>query len=124
MAILRSYHFLFETLLSNLLPYFKIWSEKQHQTLCYRPIYRRCACFSSAGSSKIKIRTSSWHKFRLALCHDEVRILIFDDTAEQKRSESPQFCFTQLYSTRVGRDPGIQSFQSFRTPVPQQPITD
>jgi hypothetical protein len=47
------------------------------------PDPRRCDCFSSAGSSKIKIRTSSsWHKFRLALCHDEVRILIFDDTAE------------------------------------------
>ena len=34
------------------------------------------------GSSKIKIRTSSWHKTQLALYHDEVRILIFDDPAE------------------------------------------
>ena len=31
----------------------------------------RCDCFSSAGSSKIKIRTPSWHrsKAQLALCH-------------------------------------------------------
>ena len=36
----------------------------------------------SAGSSKIKIRTSSSHKAQLALWLDEVRILIFDDPAE------------------------------------------
>ena len=43
-------------------------------------------CWFSAGSSKIQIRTSSWHKAILALllavCHDEVRIWIFDDSAE------------------------------------------
>jgi hypothetical protein len=38
----------------------------------------RCDYFSSAGSSKIKIRTSSWHKSQLALFRDEVRILIFE----------------------------------------------
>ena len=42
----------------------------------------RCQASSSAGSSKIKIRTSPWHKAKSALCHDEVRILIFDDPAE------------------------------------------
>ena len=49
----------------------------------------RCICFSSARSSKIKIRTSSWHKAQLALGHVEVRILIFDDPAEQERSQRP-----------------------------------
>jgi hypothetical protein len=34
------------------------------------------------GHLKIKIRTSSRHKAQLALCLDEVRILIFDDPAE------------------------------------------
>ena len=38
--------------------------------------------YSSAGSSKIKIRTSSPYKAELALYGDEVRILIFDDLAE------------------------------------------
>ena len=38
--------------------------------------------YSSAESSKIKIRTSSRHKANLALWRDEVRILIFDDPAE------------------------------------------
>ena len=42
----------------------------------------RCQAFRSAGSSKIKIRTSPWHKDKSALCHGEVRILIFDDPAE------------------------------------------
>ena len=42
----------------------------------------RCQASSSAGSSKIKIRTSLWHKATSALCHDEVRILIFDGPAE------------------------------------------
>ena len=43
---------------------------------------------------------------KLALCHDEVRILIFDDPAENERGQRPKFCFTQLYSTyptRAGR---------------------
>jgi hypothetical protein len=38
--------------------------------------------YLSAKSSTIKIRTSSWHKAQLASCHDEVRILIFDDFVE------------------------------------------
>jgi hypothetical protein len=38
--------------------------------------------YLSAKSSKIKIRTSSWHKAKRALCHDEVRILIFDRMTE------------------------------------------
>mgnify|MGYP006970192211 CR=1 FL=1 len=42
----------------------------------------RCQAPSSGGPSKIKIRTSPWHKADLALCHGEVRILIFDDPAE------------------------------------------
>jgi len=42
----------------------------------------RCPLSFSAGSSKIKIRTSSRHKANLALWRDEVRILIFDDPAE------------------------------------------
>ena len=37
---------------------------------------------SSAGSSKIKIRTSSRHKANWALWRDEVRILIFDDPSK------------------------------------------
>ena len=46
------------------------------------PDLGRCQAFRSAGSSKIKIRTSPWHKDKSALCHGEVRILIFDDPAE------------------------------------------
>jgi hypothetical protein len=42
----------------------------------------RCQSYSSAVSSKIKIRTSSCHKVNWASCHDEVRILIFDNPAE------------------------------------------
>jgi hypothetical protein len=42
----------------------------------------RCQAFRSAGSSKIKIRTSPWHKDKSALCHGEVRILVFDGPAE------------------------------------------
>jgi hypothetical protein len=42
----------------------------------------RCPLYSSAGSSKIKIRTSSPYKAKLALYGDEVRILIFEDPAE------------------------------------------
>ena len=29
----------------------------------------------------------------------EVRILIFDDPAEQEEQQVPEFCFTQVYST-------------------------
>ena len=57
------------------------------------PDLGRCPLYSSAGSSKIKIRTSSWHKAQLALCHDEVRILIFDDPAENEREQHPKFYF-------------------------------
>jgi hypothetical protein len=42
----------------------------------------RAIGYSSAGSSKIKIRTTSPYKAQLALYGDEVRILIFDDPAE------------------------------------------
>ena len=42
----------------------------------------RCDSYSSAGSSKIKIRTSLANKAQLALLANEVRILIFDDPAE------------------------------------------
>ena len=39
----------------------------------------------------------------IALCHDhdEVRILIFDDPAENERGQRPEFCSAQLYSTAV-----------------------
>ena len=49
----------------------------------------RCGFSSSAGSWKIKIRTSSLHKANGALCHDEVRILIFDDPAELEKPQRP-----------------------------------
>ena len=55
--------------------------------------------FCSVGSSKIKIRTSSRHKAKLALWRDEVRILIFDDPAELYEWQRPKFCLTQLYSS-------------------------
>jgi hypothetical protein len=35
----------------------------------------------------------------LALCHDEVRILIFDDPAEQDDWQRPEFRSAQLDST-------------------------
>ena len=50
-----------------------------------------CSLSFLAGSSKIKIRTSSWHKFKLDICHDEVRILIFDDLAENERGQHSKF---------------------------------
>jgi hypothetical protein len=43
---------------------------------------KRCRLSCSAGSSKIKIRTSSRNKAQSALLRDEVRIWIFDDPAE------------------------------------------
>jgi hypothetical protein len=58
----------------------------------------RCPISFSAGSSKIKIRTSSCSQANLALLHDEVQILIFDDPAELERRQRPEFCSTQLYS--------------------------
>jgi hypothetical protein len=39
--------------------------------------------------SEIKIRTSSLHKTNLALCGDEVRIVIFDDPAEREQPQRP-----------------------------------
>ena len=51
--------------------------------------------------SKIKIRTSSPYKAEWALYGDGVRILIFDDPAEQERRQRPELRFTQLHSTRV-----------------------
>ena len=50
----------------------------------------RCDSYSSAGSSKIKIQTSSPYKAQLALYGDEVRILIFDDPAENERGQRPE----------------------------------
>ena len=55
------------------------------------PDLGRCDVSCSAESSKIKIRTSSWHKADLALCHGEVRILIFDDPAELEAWQRPKF---------------------------------
>jgi hypothetical protein len=53
----------------------------------------RCPLAFSAGSSKIKIRTSSRHNAKFALCLDEVRILIFDDPAKNERGERPRLQF-------------------------------
>jgi hypothetical protein len=50
----------------------------------------RCPLSLSAGSSKIKIGTSSPYKANLALYGDEVRILIFDDPAENERGQRPE----------------------------------
>ena len=61
----------------------------------------RCQASSSAGSSKIKIRTSPWHKAKSALCHDEVRILIFDDPAELDAWQRTKYRFTQLNSIKL-----------------------
>jgi hypothetical protein len=49
--------------------------------------------------SKIQIRTSSRNKAQLALLRDEVRILIFDDAAEQERGQRPEFSSAQLDSS-------------------------
>jgi hypothetical protein len=46
------------------------------------PDLGRCDSYSSAESSKIKIRTSLADKAQLALLVNEVRILIFHDPAE------------------------------------------
>ena len=59
----------------------------------------RCPLYSSAGSSKIKIRTSLANKAQLALLANEVRILIFDDATENERGQRPEFCSAQLNST-------------------------
>jgi hypothetical protein len=62
-----------------------------------------CQSSSSAGSSKIKIRTSSCNKPKSALLHDEVQILIFDEPAEHEDWQVPKFCFIQLDSTHFAR---------------------
>ena len=61
----------------------------------------RCPLSFSAGSSKNKIRTSSRHKANLALWRDEVRILSFDDPAENGRGQRPEFRSAQLYSNNT-----------------------
>jgi hypothetical protein len=48
-----------------------------------------CQSSWSAESSKIKILTSSGSKAGLAVLHDEVRNLIFDDPAEQDDLQRP-----------------------------------
>ena len=50
--------------------------------------------------SKIKIRTSSRNKAQIALLRGKVRILIFDDPAENERGKRPKFCSSQLNSTK------------------------
>ena len=61
----------------------------------------RCPLSFSVIRSKIKIRTSSRNKAQLALLRDEVRILIFDDPAENERGQCPEFCFAQLDSNNT-----------------------
>ena len=52
--------------------------EKRYTKIRVRYGSGRCDQFSSVGSSKIKIRTSSWHKAQSDFFHDGVRILIFE----------------------------------------------
>ena len=59
------------------------------------PDFGRCQSSCSAGSSKIKIRTSLANKYNLA---NEARILIFDDPAEQEDGQRPQYRSFQVYS--------------------------
>jgi hypothetical protein len=73
----------------------------------------RCPHSFSVMRSKIKIRTSSRHNAQLALWRDEVRILIFDDPAENERGQHPQFSSAQLYSNRSN---GQDLFQAFQIP--------
>ena len=49
----------------------------------------RCRSYSSARSSKIKIRTSSRNQAQLALLRDEVRILVFDRMTENYDPQRP-----------------------------------
>jgi hypothetical protein len=55
-----------------------------------------CLLSFSAGSSKIKIRTSSCNKAQWALLHDEVRILIFDDPPRTRASNVRSFVLLNL----------------------------
>jgi hypothetical protein len=63
-------------------------------------VYRLPLSFS-VGSLEIKIRTSSPYKARRALYMygDEVRILFFDDSAENEREKCTYLCSSQLNST-------------------------
>ena len=63
--------------------------------------------------SKIKIQTSSRNKAQLALLRDEVRILIFDDPAENERGQRRKFCFTQLNSTAYYLSREVPKFSSY-----------
>jgi hypothetical protein len=45
--------------------------------------------YRSQKNSKIKIRTSSANKYHRALVANEVRVLIFDDPAEEKQAQRP-----------------------------------
>jgi hypothetical protein len=51
--------------------------------------------------SKFGLCHANCNKAQLALLHDEVRILIFDDPAELEESQRTEFCFTQFDSTYV-----------------------
>jgi hypothetical protein len=69
--------------------------------------------YSSARSSKIKIRTSSPYKAKFALSGDEVQILSCDDPAELWESQHPEFCSYQLSSSPgYRRGPGSLSIES------------
>jgi hypothetical protein len=76
----------------------------------------RCDSSCSVGSSKIKIRTSSWHKALLALCHDEVRILIFDDPAELEELQRPPR-EGKLSNPRGARRAGCMHGENLRNPA-------
>ena len=61
-----------------------------------------CDRFSSAGSSKIKIQTSSWHKAQVALCHDDVRTFKIEKNSDRcvthnVRSSLPPNCTVLLF---------------------------
>ena len=73
----NDYHLTTINLLGLIFVY--LYWDKMSTQAGLNPDPRRCDVFSSAGPSKIKIRTSSWHKLKLSLCHDEAQILIFDD---------------------------------------------
>jgi hypothetical protein len=68
-----------------------------------------CGFYTSAGSSKIKIWTSSCSKANLALLHAEVKILIFDDPAELWKPQSTKFCSSQIVSTHLSVHTGVCS---------------
>ena len=69
-----------------------------------------------AGSSKIKIRTSSHHKANCALWRDEIRILIFDDPAELEESQRPPR-EGKLSNPRGTRRTGCMHGENLRNPA-------